>query len=87
MKTATERILLLDGNRGIYVPQHFRQLCLSGAVNLRGNDVLRDEMSDLESPDNDLYWDSWETILAESVINLPEYGDQKFTLEQTQLIS
>ena len=66
MKTeSVHRILFADGNRGIYIPQHFAQSLDRGAVEVTGmdQDSFESAMTALLSgPDHDLYWDCWDEI-------------------------
>lgn len=55
------RVLLLDGNRGIYLPQQFARLY---ADQLEGIDPNEGDIPILmEGPDNEYYWDSWDSVL------------------------
>lgn len=59
-----QRVLLIDGAAGVYVPQEFatsweRDLWLGDTI---GGQGCLDEV--LKGPDAEFYWESWEYILA-----------------------
>lgn len=57
-----KRVLLLDGCRGIYVPQGFGE-CFdmdSWGVSDEDADILSD------GPENEAYWDTWDAVIAEA---------------------
>ncbi len=61
MKNEEKIRCILDGNRGIYIPQAFAR-----QFDLKKWHVatMKDSIIDLESgPDAEFYWESWETIL------------------------
>lgn len=51
--------LILDSNRGIYIPQKFAEnFCMTAwHINDDDRDVL------LAGPDNEFYWEVWEDVL------------------------
>lgn len=50
---------LVDSDRGIYIPQYFAQRLAAQFSNIDLEDI-----EILESgPDNEFYWESWETVL------------------------
>lgn len=54
--------LLLDENRGIYIPQVFcKQLDCKAITWYTGMET--DIQLCLDGPDNEYYWDAWENIL------------------------
>lgn len=53
--------LLIDANRGIYIPQLF---CKAYGKYITNMEEIKDSFADcLEGPDNEEYWDSWEWVL------------------------
>ena len=52
-------VLLLDGNRGIYVPQGFAE-CFSRE---EWNYSKEDEEILISGPDHEYYWETWDDIL------------------------
>jgi len=67
MSNQLDKILLFDGNQGIYIPQYFAEW-----VRINSNHpafvatffgLEEDDLNDLDSPDNTYYWDAWDTIL------------------------
>lgn len=72
--------LLLDGNRGIYIPQQFAQHYSQYITN---KDELAESLNDLlEGPENELYWESWEDVLDNA--KLKDYKDRDCILYQDQ---
>jgi hypothetical protein len=67
--------LLLDGARGIYIPQNFAECFDVSAWNV--SDELRDIL--LAGPDHEHYWDAWEQVLDNA--HTSQYGE-KWTLYQ-----
>lgn len=63
--------LLLDGNRGIYIPQHFAEdaesLLLTGV-----SDTDLDELA--LGPDYEGYWETWNDVLNNARIQHPTLG-------------
>lgn len=58
---ASETLLILDSNRGIYIPQGFAEMHEHfygtwSNVNQDDLDIL------LEGPDHEWYWESWQTV-------------------------
>lgn len=71
------QLLILD-QHGIYIPQYFAQ---NFANYLTNQEKLKDEISDLlEGPDNEFYWDSWDTVLQDA--ELKDDNGKNFTLVQ-----
>ena len=58
--------LLIDGTHGQYIPQLFIQQYADTIV----KDTIRQEDIDIlqSGPDNDLYWDTWDTVLDSAVL-------------------
>lgn len=52
--------LLLDGNRGIYIPQHFCEDFNLDMYGLAPGD--EDVAICKEGPDHEQYWDAWDSI-------------------------
>lgn len=53
--------LLIDGNRGIYIPKLFVENYVAKYVTNR-NDLLGD-LAELGNPENEEYWEAWENVL------------------------
>ena len=57
--------LLLDESRGIYIPRDFTK-----CFNLEDWGFTEDEIKeiehDLSSPDNELYWETWDRVLLDA---------------------
>lgn len=53
--------LLLDGNRGQYIPRDFILECYSG--NAKWSGLTEGEQVDCTEPDRGWYWDSWDQVL------------------------
>jgi hypothetical protein len=80
----SNRTLLLDEARGIYIPQKFAENFDLTQWNLapKGpNDTTLEQIeSDLSTPDNPHYWDCWEYVLTNAYY-IDEHGIT-WTLEQ-----
>ena len=59
--------VLLDGARGIYIPQNFVECFYMSEWGV--SDVDRQILE--QGPDDELYWEAWDTVLRES-----EYTDE-----------
>jgi len=56
-------ILLLDGARGIYIPQQFAEIYGDQLLNVYD---LEDDLHEIsKGPDADQYWECWDAILQE----------------------
>lgn len=55
--------LLLDGNRGIYLPQHFAESLLHSDLYIRWNVSLANYKILLAGPNHEHYWDAWAHVL------------------------
>lgn len=63
-----EPILLIDANRGIYIPQVFAQ---HYARHLQNLEQLQEDINILlEGPENKEYWEAWEEVEREGIINI-----------------
>ena len=51
-------ILLISSESGIYIPQRF-----VSEMNLEAFSGLPEDISDLDDPDSDTYWDTWISVL------------------------
>lgn len=51
-----EQILLIDGNRGIYVPQAYAQE-YPDTLDACDRDIL------LSGPEHEYYWDTWDNVI------------------------
>jgi len=58
-------MLLLDGSRGVYIPRDFNDCFSMKSWNIEDNDsdlaILR------EGPENEWYWEAWDSILTRAV--------------------
>lgn len=76
-----DRMLLLGDHRGIYIPKDFAEgfdaekWGLTSAEDKVNLEVLR------EGPENEYYWEAWDSILAEAKSTDPLTG-YEYTLEQ-----
>lgn len=72
---------IIDGHHGVYVPQAFAERYRNAEGWRFGNTRAEDWASLLFGPDDEWYWDAWDTVLsnAESddgqVLHLGESGD------------
>ena len=57
--TKHEPELLLNGARGIYIPRDFVD-----AYNPKEWHLSAENIADLSDPDNEYYWDAWNTVLT-----------------------
>jgi hypothetical protein len=71
----TERILLLDESRGIYIPYKFFH-----NYDLRRWGLDPKDYGELSSVDNDNYWSTWDDLLANAKYT-DEFG-RSYYLEQ-----
>jgi predicted amino acid dehydrogenase len=61
--------LFADGNRGIYIPQHFAESVLREHV----QGVSAEDYAILEAgPDHEWYWETWESVCDNAVITTPQ---------------
>lgn len=76
-----DRMLLLGDHRGVYIPKDFAEgfnaekWGLTSAEDKVNLEVLR------EGPENEYYWEAWDSILAEAKSTDPLTG-YEYTLEQ-----
>jgi hypothetical protein len=62
-------VLLLDGNRGIYLPKVFAEEIIAGSYKVKNmNAEIRSYLAELGNPDNEFYWDAWEDLLRECIL-------------------
>lgn len=61
MEQKIERKLLIDGNRGIHIPNNFYRNFDFEAWSLEF-----EKYADLASVDNEHYWEAWDELLAEA---------------------
>lgn len=57
--------LLLDSNRGIYIPRDFTQM-IKWSISAEDRVIL-------QNPDHEYYWESWEHVLNTSKCTLDGY--------------
>lgn len=67
--------LLFDSSSGVYIPQRFateiRRECVEGVTDWQWEAI--------EHPDNEYYWDAWNSIIDNAVLT---DGEKRFTLYQ-----
>ena len=77
--------LLLDGDRGIYLPRDFCDLCLGSSA---WSGYNKDDVKTvLNGPDNEWYWEAWQNILDSAVYTDPETGDKWFVYQDDSLFA
>ena len=74
---------LLDGNRGIYLPQAFCN-CFAGGEGWSGYDE-EDVRECLAGPDADYYWDAWSAILDSAEYHDPVDGTDWYIFQDDSL--
>jgi hypothetical protein len=57
--------ILLDSNRGVYIPQHFAEIVQAG-MSWEGYDS-DDIDALLQGPDSENYWEVWEDVYSNTV--------------------
>lgn len=67
-----ERELLLDGNRGIYIPKDFYDRFDFAKFGLK-----KEDYEDLSSPDNEFYWEAWDDLLSDAATPEGHYLEQE----------
>jgi len=75
---------IIDGANGIYIPQIFAQRY---EKQLRENDPMidGDTIGDITSPDNEFYWESWNTVLDTFNVKDPETGEKLMLCHESDL--
>lgn len=58
--------LLIDSNRGVYIPQIFAENYLFMLANK--GEIDKEVLSDISSFENEFYWESWDEILNNAII-------------------
>ena len=67
-----DSVLLLDGNRGIYVPQAFAETMNRDHI----SGVSPEQWAILEAgPDHEWYWETWADVESGAVLNDPDHGE------------
>jgi len=76
--------LLLDGNRGIYIPQIFMEAYGSYVKTFCEQEGRNFEQleKDLSSPDNEQYWDTWTDLTCYWDFYMINENGDKFAIEQ-----
>ena len=69
--------LLISDSHGIYIPKLFVEMIEN---NNRWSNINKDDLSELDNPENEWYFDSWSNILDNAVF-IAENGD-KYILYQ-----
>lgn len=68
--------LFIDGNRGVYIPRDFAVMVERSSV----SGVVQEDWDVLEmGPDHELYWEAWEAVLNNAVL---EDGGEFYNLHQ-----
>ena len=63
-----EKQVLIDGNRGIYIPQIFAQNFLHN-ISQEDKERFKTRLEELtQGPENEFYWDSWDDISSQIYI-------------------
>lgn len=57
-------ILFCDSSSGIYIPQRFAAEIMPQYL----TGVTQDQLNELADPDNEFYWDTWDTVLTNAVV-------------------
>jgi|HubBroStandDraft_2_1064218.scaffolds.fasta_scaffold00002_52 hypothetical protein len=68
-----DRILLLDENKGVYIPQQFARMYYKDVT---GIDLSILQKLDIDHVD---YWEAWEDVLQHAMITIDGH---QYTLEQ-----
>lgn len=64
----SDAVLYADGNRGVYIPQHFAESVVRAYV----ANVTDWQWTQLEAgPDGEHYWDAWTSVLDNALITDP----------------
>lgn len=74
-------ILYADSNRGTYIPQFFAQSIKRECVNISGMDTTDILDYIAKGPDQEFYWDKWDTVLSRAEMT---EGSKKFSLYQSE---
>lgn len=76
MNTLIDRVLIVDGCHGIYVPQRYAKICSS-------DDMATNEQREilLAGPDHDEYWDVWDEVLSNVIVMR---GGSRWALDQDE---
>lgn len=73
MNFENDAILLLDSNRGVYIPQSFAEEIRREFV----SGVSAEDWAVLESgPDHEWYWEAWNNVEMNAVLTMPDTGIQ-----------
>lgn len=69
MKEIKSIELLLDGARGIYIPQNFVECCLASPDNINEGWDFAENAADIlrQGPDHEEYWEAWDYMLDSCV--------------------
>ena len=63
-----EPVLLVDCHHGIYIPNIFMQEINNGSYKVKNLSEISELFTDLASPENDFYWESWEDMLNNCIL-------------------
>lgn len=56
--------LLLDGNRGVYIPRYFADI-VNSAVTDGWSGIDEEDLNIISSgPDHEHYWDAWDSVMS-----------------------
>ena len=76
-------ILLIDGNRGQYIPQEFAKDLMNRGYNFTHNrPIWKDVRTLLSGPDNEWYWEAWESLMDKLTFANKKYPGTPYHLEQ-----
>lgn len=74
-----KRIVILDGLRGIYIPQTFFAQHDDSQIIMQDKTHLAEIRKDCADPENELYWDSWIDFVDNAYVM---YGEKVYALEE-----
>jgi hypothetical protein len=78
-------VLLLDGNRGIYLPKTFAEEIINGVYKVKNmNAEIRSYLAELGNPDNEFYWEAWDGLLSECIL-IDHKGNEYFLYQNDDL--
>jgi hypothetical protein len=61
--------LLIDSRHGVYIPQLFAEMVLSGQLPVNFP-TLRTYLGDLGNPEHEGYWEAWDSVLSQAKIQI-----------------
>lgn len=78
----THAILFADSARGVYIPQYFAESikrdCVAG--------ITEEQFATLAAgPDAEWYWETWETVMNNAEVTIPETGAKAWLYQDGDL--